>query len=64
MPGLMWVARIALMLPLPPLWYKERDSLGNFIYTHKYHRIATSAHPSSEVVNKIVQRARYNHDKQ
>jgi hypothetical protein len=60
----LWVARLLLALPLPPLWKKIRDTHGGLVYINIEHDVPVSHHPAlsqvQELMGKIAQRANCN----
>lgn len=62
-PELVWIARLSLMLPLPPLWKYSFDALGNKIYENIKLNVCTRLHPSSNFLTELIKNARFSREK-
>ena len=60
---LVWIARLALMLPLPPLWKYSFDGLSNKIYENIKLNVCTRTHPSNKFINELIKTARFSREK-
>lgn len=57
-PQLMWIARVALVLPLPPLWRTEINALGEKVYINAEINNPQTEAPFHNFLNKYIQKAR------
>lgn len=60
---LVWIARLAIMLPLPPLWKYSFDALSNKIYENIKLNVCTRIHPSSKFLTELIKTARFSREK-
>jgi hypothetical protein len=60
---LIWIARLALMLPLPPLWKYSFDTLSNKIYENIKLNVCTRIHPSNKFLTELIKIARFSREK-
>ncbi|CAG9334507.1 unnamed protein product [Blepharisma stoltei] len=56
--NLYWIARLSLMLPLPPLWKVTKDDIGNDLYMNIEGTTMTKTHPGSFFISKLIAKAR------
>lgn len=59
-PELFWIARVALVLPLPPLWKEELDALGNRVFINSELNYPQTAPPYHGFLVKFIQRLKEN----
>ncbi|CAG9332249.1 unnamed protein product [Blepharisma stoltei] len=57
---LLWIARVALVLPLPPLWKQELDSVGNIVYVNTEIASSQIQHPARIFLMELIQRVKFN----
>lgn len=55
---LVWIARMAIILPLPPFWKKVADQLGNEMYFNLELNKMISLHPARTSLLKLIRRLR------
>jgi len=56
-PFLLWIARMAICMPLPPFWRKKTVAGKNFYFSLEYN-ILTDINPLNEFIKEYVQRVR------
>ena len=56
--NLYWLARVGLVLPLPPLWEEEINALGNKVYTNAELNYPYPDAPYSSFLLKFIHKAR------
>ncbi len=56
-PYLVWIARMALCLPLPPFWRKKTIGEGQ-LYLNLEHDVITTVHPASEFLFSFIDQVR------
>jgi hypothetical protein len=57
-PQLIWIARAALVLPLPPLWRSEINALGEKVYINSEINNPQTEAPFHAFLNKYIQKSR------
>ena len=55
-----WIARMALVLPLPPCFETTIDAIGHTKYLNTEHNVLLEQHPSIHYLQKLVSRLRFN----
>jgi hypothetical protein len=55
---LVWIARMAIILPLPPFWKKVADPMGNEMYFNLELNKTINLHPARTSLLKLIRRLR------